>query len=65
MAAKKLNYQEAMEQLQLLCDRLKEEKIPLENLAEEIRKARALLIYCQELLRSIEQEIEPADSNKS
>jgi len=65
MAAKKLNYQEAMEQLQLLCERLKEEKIPLENLAEEIRKARALLIYCQELLRSIEQEIEPADSNKS
>lgn len=50
-----------MEQLQILCKHLKEEKIPLENLAEEIRKARGLLQYCQELLRSIEQEVEPKE----
>ena len=65
MAPKKLNYQEAMEQLQMLCDRLKDEQIPLENLSEEIRKARSLLHYCQELLRSIEQEIDPAEKAKS
>lgn len=58
MATKKLNYNDALEQLQILCKNLKEEKIPLENLAEEIRKARGLLQYCQELLRSIELEIE-------
>ncbi|MBK7359627.1 MAG: exodeoxyribonuclease VII small subunit [Saprospiraceae bacterium] len=61
MATKKLNYNDAMEQLQVLYTQLKEDKIPLENLPEEIRKARGLLQYCQELLRSIEQEIEPKE----
>lgn len=58
MAPKKLTYQDAMLQLQALCDQLKADSIPLEALPEEIRKARALITYCQEMLRSVESELD-------
>ncbi len=61
MGTKKLTYQEAFEQLQMICDRIKEELIPIEQLPEEIQKAKQLVKYCHDLLRKVESELKDTE----
>ena len=62
MGSKKLSYQQAFEQLQSICNRIKEELIPIEQLPEEIQKAKHFVKYCHDLLRRVETELK--DSNE-
>jgi exodeoxyribonuclease VII small subunit len=57
MGTKKLTYLEAFEQLQDICNRIKDESIPIERLPEEIQKAKQLVRYCQDLLKKVESEL--------
>ncbi|MBK8955642.1 MAG: exodeoxyribonuclease VII small subunit [Saprospiraceae bacterium] len=58
MAKRKLTYAEAMSALEKIADKIKREQIPIEELPDEIKKARELLEYCNSLLRNIESELE-------
>ncbi|MBK6546518.1 MAG: exodeoxyribonuclease VII small subunit [Saprospiraceae bacterium] len=58
MAQKNLSYLQAYQELQLICDRIKEESIPIEELPNEIKKAKKLVSYCENLLRAIESELD-------
>jgi exodeoxyribonuclease VII small subunit len=57
MGTKKLTYQEAFDQLQIISEQIKKEAIPIELLPEQIQKAKALVKYCQELLRKVDEEL--------
>jgi exodeoxyribonuclease VII small subunit len=57
MGTKKLSYKEAYDQLQAICTRIQEDLIPIEQLPEEIQKAKYLVNYCQDLLRKVETEL--------
>lgn len=59
MAKRKLSYSEAIQHLEVLTDRLKKEDIPLEELPDAIKQAKEMISYCKNLLRSVEQEINP------
>jgi exodeoxyribonuclease VII small subunit len=61
MGTKKISYQEAFNQLQNICDRIKEELIPIEQLPAEIQKAKQLVQYCQDLLRKVEEELSDSE----
>lgn len=61
MGIKKISYQEAFEQLQDICNRIKEEQIAIEQLPEEIQKAKLLVKYCQDLLRKVEAELKNSE----
>jgi exodeoxyribonuclease VII small subunit len=57
MGIKKLTYQEAFDQLQIISEQIKKEAIPIELLPEQIQKAKALVKYCKELLRKVDEEL--------
>ncbi len=57
MKNKKLTYQEAYIQLEEIFNKIKEEKVPIEELAETIQRAKYLINYCEEVLRNVENEI--------
>ncbi len=61
MGSKKLSYQEAYNQLQKICERIKEELIPIEQLPSEIQKAKQLVRYCHDLLRKVELELSDSE----
>ncbi len=65
MGTKKLSYQEAFEQLQSISSKIKEELIPIEQLPEEIRKAKELVKYCHDLLRNVESELKDTEEQES
>ena len=61
MGTKKLSYQEAFDQLQTICSKIKEELIPIEQLPEEIQKAKGLVRFCHDLLRKVEEELKDTE----
>ena len=61
MGSKKLSYQEAFEQLEEICNKIKEELIPIEELPEEIQKAKQLVKYCHDLLTKVEAELKDTE----
>lgn len=61
MGTKKVSYQEAFEQLEEICNQIKEELIPIEKLPEEIQRAKLLVKYCQDLLRKVELELKNSE----
>ncbi len=50
----KHSYTEAYEEIQEIANRLENEETPLEQLAEQLKKANELLEYCEKKLREIE-----------
>ena len=56
--AKKLNYDNAYEELQSILERLQSEEIGLDTLSQEIKRAAELVTFCKEKLRTIEAEID-------
>lgn len=57
MAKEKLTYLQAFQELQTICERIKAESIPIEDLPAVIKQARKLVAYCEELLQGIETEL--------
>jgi len=64
MAKRKLSYSDCIQQLESLTERLRKEEIALEELPNEIRKAKELIVYCKSMLRSIETEISQSASTE-
>jgi exodeoxyribonuclease VII small subunit len=58
MKKSKLTYQDAFNQLKEIYQNIHEDKIPMELLPEAIQKAKKLVQYCEQILRSIETEID-------
>ncbi len=54
---KKMNYDEAYEQLNKIFNRIENENIGLEELSKDIKKAQELITFCKTRLREIEENI--------
>ena len=52
------SYQEALEELQKLVEKIEDPGSDLQTISAEVRKALDLVKYCQLQLRSLEEEIE-------
>ena len=50
-------YDEAIKELQSIVQQLQANEIPMDELSAKVKRAAALLKYCQEKLRSTEEEI--------
>jgi len=55
--AKKQNIDSAFSELSMMLSDLEDEKIPLENLEDHIKKATELMKFCENQLRSIQENI--------
>ena len=53
----KSTYDEAIEELQIIVQQLQSNEIPMEELSTKVKRAAALIKYCQEKLRNTEEEI--------
>ena len=58
MAKQKLKYSEAYEELEKILQRIQSEEIQLDEILISINRAKELLLYCQETLRKISEEID-------
>lgn len=55
--AKKLSYETAMDELRQIVNELQEEAVSVDDLSAKVRRAAELLKFCQEKLRSTEEEL--------
>ena len=55
-----MTYTEAYDKLQIILEELKNEDISLDDLKGKIKEAQDLIQYCQDKLRSIEEDLEEA-----
>lgn len=58
MSTKKQTYETSLQELQTIVSELQEGKVNMDDLTAKIRRASALVSYCQEKLRGLEKEIE-------
>ena len=54
---KKLTYESAMEELQTIVNQLQEEAVNVDELSAKVKRAAELVKFCQEKLRSTEEEL--------
>ncbi len=54
---KDLKYEVALERLQEIVNLLERKEIKIDNLAEKVKEAKALVDYCREKLEKTEEEI--------
>lgn len=52
-----LNYTEALTELQAIVAELQSESVDMDNLAEKVKRAAALIQFCQTKLRKTEMEV--------
>ncbi len=57
MPKKQASYEEAMNELQQIVADIENENISVDDLADKIKRATELIEYCQNKLRSTEQDI--------
>lgn len=57
MIDEKTSYEAAMEELRIIVDQLERNIISMDELAEKVRRATALVAYCQNKLRKTEGEM--------
>ena len=55
--SKKQSYDGAMEELQTLVDELQSNSIGIDELGKKIARAKELILFCREKLRTTEEEI--------
>ncbi len=51
-----MTYQDAYNQLTTIVDDIENERVPLDELPEKIRRATELIAFCQTRLRAVETE---------
>ncbi len=54
---KKMSYDQAMEELQGLSQELQEGKVSIDNLSAKVDRAKELITFCREKLRSTEADL--------
>ena len=54
----KLTYNKAFEELSILVDDIEDDKIQLDKLAEKVKKANELIMYCEKKLHKIEDDVD-------
>jgi exodeoxyribonuclease VII small subunit len=59
-----LTYNQAYNELSKLVDQIEDDKIQLDTLAEKVKQAKELIDYCETKLRSIDQDVEAALTDK-
>lgn len=60
----KLTYDEAYTSLVTLVDEIEDDSIQLDSLAEKIKKANELIVFCETKLREINQAVSNAIDDK-
>lgn len=58
MAKKKITFEEAMQELEIILAALKEGNIAVDDLVKKSERAKELLDYCRTKLREVEQALE-------
>lgn len=58
MSKKKMNYDAAMEEIQVIMNRLQDGNLGLESMREEVAKAMELIATCRNRLREINDEMD-------
>ncbi|MCU0395944.1 MAG: exodeoxyribonuclease VII small subunit [Chitinophagaceae bacterium] len=61
---KKKTFDEAWQELEKLVAAIEDENIPLDELAEKVKAAKNLIRYCEEKLRSIENDLKSDESSE-
>jgi len=59
--AKKQSFDKAFEELQQIVDSLQEEDSGIDELSSKLKKAKALVGFCKDKLREVEEDIEAID----
>lgn len=59
-----LTYNQAYNKLSKLVDEIEDDKIQLDTLADKVKQAKELIDYCETKLRSIDQDVEAALTDK-
>lgn len=54
---KKMNYEAAFAELQEIAAAIEDESVPVDILAEKVKRASYLIQFCQKKLRSTEEEV--------
>ena len=57
MSKKIVSYQSAMEELQTIVAQLEANSVSIDELSEKVKRAAELVKFCQEKLRTTEQEM--------
>lgn len=57
MEQKGLTYEIAYEELKTIADEIENESVPVDILAEKVKRASMLIEFCQQKLRSTEAEV--------
>lgn len=52
------SYDDALQELQTIVQQLQDNQIPVDELSAKIKRAARLIKYCQEKLRSTEEDIQ-------
>ncbi len=55
---KKLNYQEAMTELESIVREIERESIPVDELAEKVKRASELIAICRQRLKTTEADVQ-------
>lgn len=57
MAKKSFNYTEAIEQIEQILERFRNEEMDVDTLTDEVKRATELITACRERLTKVEQEV--------
>jgi exodeoxyribonuclease VII small subunit len=58
MAQKKITYQQSIEELEMIISQMNTGDIPIDELDSKVKRAKELLEWCKEKLRSTQESIE-------
>lgn len=58
MALKTLNYKDAVSEIEIILEKLENEELDVDQLAENVKRASLLLKFCKEKLSTTEKEIQ-------
>ena len=56
--SKQSTYDDAIKELHTIMEQLQNNEIPMDELAAKVKRAAALIKYCQEKLRTTEEDIQ-------
>jgi exodeoxyribonuclease VII small subunit len=59
----KKTFDEAWQELEKLVAAIEDETLPLDELAKKVKAAKQLIRYCEEKLRSIENDLKSVEDN--
>ena len=61
MSKQKLNYESASTELAAIAEQLESEEVSIDDLEKLVKRGRELITFCQQKLRSTQEEIEKTE----